>query len=80
MHVNIYNQKSAKLYYKHGSITLTQVGLSEFQFHYQTMCKQVDKKKKLHHCKSQASVNNGIATTKVATTGMLKVQLHLWIP
>ena len=36
----------------------TQVGLSELQLHYQTMCKQVDQKK-LHHCKSQASVNNG---------------------
>ena len=38
---------------------MTQVGLSELQLHYQTMCKQVAQKKKMHHCKSQALVNNG---------------------
>jgi len=43
---------------KNGSVTLTQVGLSELQLHCQTMCKQVDPKK-MHYCKSQASVNNG---------------------
>ena len=43
---------------KNGSVTLTQVGLSELQLHYQTMCKQVVQKK-MHHCKSPASVNNG---------------------
>ena len=30
---------------KNGSVTLTQVGLSELQLHYQTMCKQVVPKK-----------------------------------
>jgi len=30
---------------KNGSVTLTQVGLSELQLHYQTTCKQVDQKK-----------------------------------
>ena len=30
---------------KNGRVTLTQVGLSKLQLHYQTMCKQVDQKK-----------------------------------
>ena len=33
------------LHCKNGSVTLTQVGLSELQLHYQTMCKQVNQKK-----------------------------------
>jgi len=33
------------LHCKNGSITLTQVGLSELQLHYQTLCKQVHQKK-----------------------------------
>jgi len=36
---------TAKLHCKNGSVTLTQVGLSELQLHYQIMCKQVNQKK-----------------------------------
>ena len=43
---------------KNGSVTLPQVGLSELQLHYQNNV-QTSRSKKLHHCKSQASVNNG---------------------
>jgi len=34
---------SVLVHCKNGSVTLTQVGLSELQLHYQTMCKQVNK-------------------------------------
>ena len=37
---------SVLVHCKNGSVTLTQVGLSELQLHYQTMCKQVNQKKK----------------------------------
>jgi len=58
VHSKEYQKEGAIFTVKNGSVTLTQVGLSKLQLHYQIMCKQVDQKK-LQHCKSQASVNNG---------------------
>jgi len=58
----------------HNSIaTLTQLGFSELQLHYQTMYKQVDQLNVLDHYRSQVS-----GSYDEGTTGMLKVQLHLW--
>jgi len=60
---------------KNRIFALTQVGL---QLHYQTMCKQVDQLNLLDHYRSQASVKIELShVVQVATTGMLKVQLHL---
>ena len=41
------NLSLADLHCKNGSVTLTHIGLSKLQLHYQTMCKQVDQKKKI---------------------------------
>ena len=41
---------------ENGTATLSQVGLSELQLHYQTMCKQVNQLNLPDHCRSQASV------------------------
>ena len=51
---------------KNRSVAITQVGLSELQLHYQTMCKQVDQLNLLDRYRSQASVNNW---TKSCVTG-----------
>ena len=49
--------------------TLTQVGLSELQLHYQTMCKQVDQKK----CYNQGSYYRN-ATSAAALVNPLIVR------